>query len=68
MKFSKARKICMVRGYIARPNGYHADIPNDFKYWKNHPISLELRACPQDIAESDWEIFDPEGEATSVIG
>ena len=67
MKFSIAKNNCKVRGYIARTDGYHADIPKDFKYWKNHSIPLECRACPQDIAESDWEVFDPEGEETSIV-
>jgi len=70
MKFRDAVNCCKVRGYIARPNGYHADCDScspDFKYWKNHPVLLENRVAIQDQVEHDWEVFDPEGEETSII-
>ena len=68
MKFREAVNKCKVRGYIARPNGYHADCSGDFKYWKNHNAPLECRVAWQDQIEHDWECFDPEGEETSIVG
>jgi len=68
MKFSDAVNNCKVRGYIARPNGYHHDGPQVMKFWKNHPAPLECRVAWQDQVERDWEVFDPEGEATSIVG
>ena len=68
MKFRDAVNRCKVRGYIARPNGYNADIPSDFKFTKDDSTPLECRVAWQDQIETDWNHFDPEGEETSIIG
>ncbi len=68
MRFRNAVNRCKVRGYIARPNGYHADIPDDFKFAKNHHLPLSCRVACQDQVECDWDHFDPEGEETSMVG
>lgn len=59
---------CKVRGYIARKNGYIADIPDDYKYWKNQSTPMECLIAWQDQIQYDWEHFDPEGEETSIVG
>lgn len=68
MKFRDAINQCKVRGYIARPNGYHHAGPQDMKFWKNHNAPLECRVAPQDQVETDWQHHDPEGEETSIVG
>ena len=68
MEFRDAVNRCKVRGYIARPNGYHADIPDSFKFAKNHNAPLECRVAWQDQIEKDWNHFDPEGAETSIVG
>ena len=68
MKFRDAVNKCKVRGYIARLNGYHADIPMNFKFAKNHNAPLECRVAWQDQIETDWNHFDTERDETSIIG
>jgi len=65
MKFREAVNNCKVRGFIARPF-YHADIPNNFKFWKNHNAPLECRVAWQDQIEHDWQHFDPEAGESSI--
>lgn len=59
MKFREALERCHVRSAIYRTNGYHADIPDNFKYWKNHSVPIECRVSTQDMMEHDWEEYDP---------
>jgi len=67
MNFRDAVNNCKVRGYIARPS-YHADIPDNIKFWKNHNAPLECRVAWQDQIEKDWECYDPESVETSIVG
>jgi hypothetical protein len=62
MKFREAINQCHVRSAIYRPNGYHANIPDDFKFWKNHNAPLECRVAWQDQIEDDWREYDPHEE------
>ncbi len=68
MNFRDAVNKCKVRGYIARPHGYHANIPDNFKFARNHNAPLECRVAIQDQIEKDWQHFDSESEETSLIG
>ena len=60
--FIEAMGSCKVRGYIAR------DAFSDIKFWKNVPDSHNWILCPEDLRATDWNTYDPEGEATSIVG
>ena len=62
MKFKEAVSRCKVRGYIMR------DSYPERKYWKNHTLALAHRVPWEDQLASDWDHYDPEGEATSIVG
>lgn len=60
--FASAASGCLVRGYIARREN------PELHYWKNHPVPLAERVPVEDQRADDWDDFDPEGEATSIVG
>jgi hypothetical protein len=55
MKYEEAKFICHVRSAIYRKS-------KGFKYFKNHPISLDDRISKEDKAADDWFEYDPREE------
>lgn len=63
MTLEQAMGNCKVRGYIARED-------SKMKHWKNtlNFDTLPGRISFVDRLALDWMTYDPEGEATSIVG
>ena len=52
MKYEKARDRCHVRSAIYRKSKM-------LRYYKNYPVSLDVRISDEDKLADDWEEYDP---------